>query len=51
MESEQIKAMIDNAKTLAELHSVWSIIKTHHMHNDEVVMAWYDFKYNLIGNI
>ena len=51
MERHNFKRLIDNAKTLEELHGVWSIIKTHRMHNDEVVMAWYDFKYNLIGKI
>lgn len=47
----QIKSMIDNARTLDQLHDVWGVIKRHNLHDDQWLMSWYDFKYNLIGNI
>ena len=48
---KKIKGMIDDSKTLDELHKVWEYIKLHKMEEDSVLMAWYDLKYNLIGNI
>lgn len=51
MNKQRIKQMIDNARTLDELHSVWGVIKSENLHDDEWVMSWYDFKYNLIETI
>jgi hypothetical protein len=48
---KHIKRMIDKAKTIDELHKVWEYIKLKKMTEDEVLMAWYDLKYNLIRNI
>jgi phage anti-repressor protein len=43
--------MIHNSKDLDELHKVWEQIKQYNLWQDETIMSWYDFKYNLIGNI
>lgn len=51
MIKQRIKAMIDNARTLEQLHGVWAVIKSENLHDDEWVMSWYDLKYNLIGKI
>jgi hypothetical protein len=48
---ERCKGLIDNSREMQDLLYAWSIIKFHHLFEDEILMAWYDFKYNLIGNI
>lgn len=42
----QIRSMIDDSKSLTELHSVWSRIKLLKLYEDELLMSWYDFKYH-----
>lgn len=46
-----LKRMIDSSKSLDELHQAWREIVKHKMYEDDILMAWYDLKYNLIGNI
>jgi hypothetical protein len=48
---EELKLKIDGAKTLEELHAVWELIKTAKLSEDKFLMAWYDFKYNIMGAI
>ena len=48
---QELKKAIDQAKSLTELHKVWEVIKSNKLNEDSFLMAWYDFKYNLIGEI
>jgi hypothetical protein len=48
---QELKERIDGAKTLEELHEVWELIKTAKLSEDKFLMAWYDFKYNIMSSI
>lgn len=45
------RKQINAATTIDQLHQVWRQIVKKKMYEDDVLMAWYDLKYNLIGNI
>jgi hypothetical protein len=48
---QELKEKIDRASSLKELHKVWELIKTAKLSEDKFLMAWYDFKYNIMGAI
>ena len=48
---QELKEKIDGASSLKELHEVWELIKTAKLSEDKFLMAWYDFKYNIMGAI
>jgi hypothetical protein len=48
---QELKEKIDGATSLEELHAVWELIKTAKLSEDKFLMAWYDFKYNIMGAI
>lgn len=43
--------VINSCVTLDQLKSAMNYAKLANVDNDKVVIAWYQFKYNLIGNI
>jgi hypothetical protein len=48
---QELKEKIDGATSLEELHAVWGLIKNANLSEDKFLMAWYDFKYNVVGAI
>ena len=48
---KKCKAVIDSCTTLQQMKSARRYIELSGLSSDMSIMAWYEFKYNLIGEI